>query len=544
MEKVLTSKALWQDFDPQSEPLESDVLKIEENDGITTKTVYFTGRTVEDGKTRVLAKICYNSARKSSNALLLIDNYKKPIKDEELRYWAQNGFTTMAIDFGGRSSSGISTLYPPSLDYCNGDVAQGYFYVGTSAKQTKIYEYALNCMRAVTYLLQEEKAKKISVLTVKKGSAVGIIVLGTDTRLTNGAVVFGSLSRAYAAGDLNALNALNNDKLSEQIANEEKRQIWEAGIAPQSYAMQITVPVYLVIAANSTHVSAYNSNKMYYRMNDDCRIHMIPLSIDYMTDENLQSVVNFFKGKNPPKNIEIEQITTEQGDNFLKVNSPLPTSKLEVWYSRTPERRCRNWVQAKLKNTPDGCIAELDAYAPKCKMIAYAIAKGAVDISTTFCDVEINNPSFVKSPNRSVFIGEKVGHMIPFVAGSAYHGSEQQVEFAKGYLDIVGAKGTSLASFALNDPCVNRPEIFTISFDVCCSVAQPLSVRIVSDFRSNHEVYQQTVQLLGDGKWQRITLDGVGFKKVGGRQIDDQEDVKMLHFEARSEFIINNVFIV
>ena len=537
MEKVLTSKALWQNFDPQNEPLETNVLKTEEKDGITVKTVYFTGRTVEDGKTRVLAKVCYKTDKKSPNAVILIDNYKKPINEEELRCWADRGLTSIAIDFAGRSSTGVSTLYPSSLDYCNADVAPGYFYIGANARESKIYEYALNCMRAITYLLEEEQVEKVSVITVKKGSAVGILVLGTDTRVTNGTVVFGSLSRAYAVPQ-------NNGNLAEQVAYEEKRQMWEAGIAPQSYAMQTQIPVYLIIGANSTHVSAFTSNKMYYRMNDDFRMFMMPLSIDYMSDDDLTSIVNFCKGKIPPKNIEIEQFATENGDNFVKVNSSLPISQLEVWYSRTPERRCRNWVRAELKKTDDGYIAELDAYAPQCKMIAYAIAKGDVNISTTFCEFDVNKPSRVRYPNRSVFTGNGVGYMIPFVRGKGFHGQKYQVEYAKGYLDIVGAKGTSLASFALNDPCVDRPEIFTLSFDVCCNTPQQLCVRIVSDFRSDTEVYQQTVQLFGDGKWQRITLDGVGFKKVDGKQIDDQEDVKLLHFKAENDFLINNVFIV
>lgn len=546
MEKVLTSKALWQDFDPQSEPLETNVLKTEEKDGIVMKTVYFTGRTVEDGKSRVLAKVCHKAGKKSKNAVLLIDNYKHSIDEEELKCWANNGFTTLAIDFVGRSTKGACTLYPSSLDYCNSDVAHGYFHIVSDAKHTKIYEYALNCMRAVTYLLEEEKAEKVSVITVRKGAAVGIIVLATDQRVTNGTVVFGSLYRDYYSREQDAetLKELDEKELAEHIAFEERRQIWEAGIAPQSYAIQTKVPVYLMIAANSPHVSSLNSNKMYYRLNDDSRMLMLPLTIDCMSDAYLKSIVNWCKGESPEENTELEQITTEKGDNFLKVTSPLPVSKLEVWYSRSPDSSCRNWVKADLKNTENGYVAELDAYSPQCKMVAFVVTMGSVNISTALYEFEIKKPSIVKIPNRVVFSGEGIGHLIPYVTDTGFHAQKNQLEYCKGYLNIRGAKGKCLATFALNDPGVRRKDIFTVSFDICCDTPQILRVHVVSDFGRENEEYSQSVQLTGDGKWQHVTLDGTEFKEEDGKLMSDYETVEMLYFKADSEFIINNIFIV
>ena len=66
----------------------------------------------------------------------------------------------MAIDFAGRCPKGCFTLYPFSLDYCNADKAKSYFDVGETAKESKIYEYAVGCMRAVTCLLTQEKGQK------------------------------------------------------------------------------------------------------------------------------------------------------------------------------------------------------------------------------------------------------------------------------------------------------------------------------------------------------------------------------------------------
>lgn len=549
METVLTSTALWKDFDPQAEPLEVNELKTEEKDGVITKTVYFTGRTVSDGKTRVLAKVCSKLGKGPRPAILLVDNYKKPIDGEELAFWAKNGFVAMAIDFAGRSSKGISTLYPSSLDYCNGDVAKSYFYVGTDTKQNKIYEYALNCMRAITYLLQEEKAKTVSVITVKKGVAVGIVVLGTDKRITNGAVIFGSLYREYPEYEGNTdatVGEMDEDELQKRLAYEQKKQMWTASIAPQSYASNTTVPVYLIVSASSPYVSSYNSNKMYCRMNENSRMLFLPLSLDYMSDTVVQNVVRWCKGTTTPEEAELSQVTLK-GDNYIKVKTTLPHSKIDLWYSRNSGSRCRNWIKAPLKKVDDGFVAELDIYGPKSRVVAFAYIKSAVDITTPLCKAEIVSPSKVKIPTRSIFTcNNNCGgnNLIPLAKGDDWHGKRLNIVCTKGYLDICGAKSRSLATLALNDPSMRRHEIFTVSFDVSCNAPQILKVCAMSGFGTTNTEYYQSVQLAGDGKWQRITVEGANFHSDDGRIMPEDTVVELLSFVADDEFLINNIFLV
>lgn len=546
METVLTSAALWQDFDPAAEPLDVNVLKTEEFDGIAMKTLYFTGRTVDDGKTRVLAKVAYKSGKSAKPAVLIIDNYKKPVDAEELKFWATNGFVAMAIDFAGRCTKGPSTLYPSSLDYCNCDAAQSYFFVGNSVKNTKIYEYALNCMRAITYLLQEENAKTVSVITVKKGVGVGVIVLGTDKRITNGAVVFGSLYRdfpPYQETDTVLPDEMSEEALQKRLDYEQKSQIWTTGIAPQSYAMQIKVPVYLIVSANSPYVSSEHSNKMYYRLNDDSRMLLLPLAMDYLSDEYAQSLVKWCKGTTVEENVEVVPYADSNGDNFVKVVTTLPHSKIDLWYSRTVGK-CRNWVKAPLKKAEDGFVAELDVYQQESNVVAFAFVRGAVPITTALCEVEVKNPGNVQIPTRSLCTCNGDGNLVSVARGSNWHCKKHAVEYCKGYLDIYGAKSTGLATFAVNDPAVRHNDSLAISFDVCCDVSQTLKAFVMTDFGGENVEYTQEVHLVGDGKWQRVTLDGAKFHSADGRQMPEDVNVEMFAVVADEEFLINNIFLV
>ena len=84
MEKILNATELWKDFDPAAEPLDVNVITQTERDGVTVKSFYFTGREVSDGKTRVYAKVCRPADKSPRRALLLVEDYTRPIDEQEL----------------------------------------------------------------------------------------------------------------------------------------------------------------------------------------------------------------------------------------------------------------------------------------------------------------------------------------------------------------------------------------------------------------------------------------------------------------------------
>lgn len=543
MEKVLTSTVLWQDFDAEKENLDVNILNVAEDEYVT-KSVYFTGRKVSDGETRVFAETCGKLGKNPKQAVLLIDDYSKRIDEEELRFWADNGFLAMSVDFAGRREKGGYTIYPESLGYCNADNAGDYFLFGETVRESKIYEYALNCMRAVTYLLKEAKVKSVSVVTVKKGARVGVIVLGTDSRVTNGTVIFNSLYAEYPPYRPNKKSKDGEGSLEERLAYEDRSQSWTTGLAPQTYAMQIKVPVYFILSANSPYVDLVSANKMFYRLNDSCRILMLPMVLDYIPDEYAQGIVKWCKNAIVSEDISLRKYSDASGDNYVKLNTKLPVSKLKLWYSRNVNGRARNWVSAPLKKTEDGYLAELDVYCEESSVLAFAFASGSVNYTTPLCEIKISNPRKVKITTRSIYVGTCESNLVPLVRKDVWHGKNNTVEFIASYLNIKGAKSTGLATFAINDPSVRRNENFTVSFDICCSVKQDLTVFAMSDFGFENVVYKSVVRLIGDGKWQRITVEEFKFKMDDGRQMSEDAQVQMLAFAADDEFVINNVFLV
>ena len=102
--EILTTQALWENYNPAEEPLEANVFKTVEKDGLVTKQLYFTGRTVNnDVKTRVYAVVCHKNTHSVKQGVLLIGDYRKPINLGDLEELAKQGFVAMAIDFAGRN---------------------------------------------------------------------------------------------------------------------------------------------------------------------------------------------------------------------------------------------------------------------------------------------------------------------------------------------------------------------------------------------------------------------------------------------------------
>ena len=152
MDNVLNSHTLWEGFDPSAEQLDVVVLSQTKTDNnVVIKSVYFTGRALQNGmKSRVYAQICYKATCKSKPAVLVVSNYSHPIDIDALTDIASRGMVAMSIDLAGRREQGLHTLYPEQLDYCNEDVAHSIFEITNTPRETKLFEYALNCRRAIT----------------------------------------------------------------------------------------------------------------------------------------------------------------------------------------------------------------------------------------------------------------------------------------------------------------------------------------------------------------------------------------------------------
>lgn len=549
MENLLTATEIWKDFDA-NEPLEESVVKTSVTDGIVTADVYFTGRTFGEKKSRVYAQLCYPDNNASKSAILVINDSRRPIDHEDLVYWASYGFCAMAIDYRGETDMGRYTLYPEEVSYANASRHVDDYFVDNGVKKTKWYEYALNSMRAVTYLKTLPFVKDISVLTVGRGSRVGLIVLAMDKRLKKGSVVFGNLYEQYKRGqfytDFGVVEALiesdTKEEMEEVLQEDTLHKIWEIGLAPQSYVQLIDVPMYVVSGGNSKTVDVVNLSSTYYRTNDESRLLIIPKVLDYMTETSTLNIVRWFEDKTVDDDLQLELLDSDT--LTVKVNTSFPAQDIRVWYCRDASLRGKNWVKAPLNVAEDGTItAQLDVYSTGKTVLALAYMYNSeiVDISSALLKIPVTDKYKLKTPSKLIFDGTMTcSKLISIGNGKHWHSNENRLMRAEGYLGIVGVEGKRMLTFAVNDDFVQYNNCDSISLDVCTETAGQMTILAVADGKG----YKRVVELNGDGKWQKVTAEYSSFTDDNGDEMPAEHRPESIAFLCENKIVVNNIVLI
>lgn len=541
--ELLTTKTLWYGFDPSAEPLDVTIARVEKEDKLTFKKIYFTGRTFASGRqTRICAHICQPN-KKATKAVLLISPSGRENIYQEIRDIAEKGFVAMAVDIDGRTETSCGTMYPEEVSYCNAIENKDVFYFGENVRESKLYEQALSCMRAITYLVEEMKVATVSVLTLGHCSSVGIIVCAQDKRVTNGALLFGDLNIDYPEKDFIVDGKAS---LQDQFAHDDKSQAWTMGLAPQSYIIKISVPVFVVNSANSHLSDVADVSKSFYRLNDQSRLLIVPDMLDCLDSRYIKSVIAWCKGTNVSKDYDLSYFV-QDGNYFAKLKTSARLQDVAVWYCTDADAPAKHWVQAELAQGEDGYIGKLDLYQENCNVIAFAEIKDKITTSSTLLEIPVKNAQNVKMANSIVFTGEGNYKLVNITERKAWTFTNSEYKRQKGYLDIVGAKGSCLATFALTDASVKKNFSFAVTFDICANQPGHLTVAVVCNYGTTNDVYIAKVEIHAVGKWQRVTVDAsqlLSNSSERSKPMPADKVPEVLVLKSDQTFLVNNIILV
>ena len=143
-----------------------------------------------------------------------------------------------------------------------------------------------------------------------------------------------------------------------------------------------------------------------------------------------------------------------------------------------------------------------------------------------------------------IFAGEEDFRFVPVnMVSDIWHGNEIELYKCKGYMGITGQKGSCFATFALSDSS-NVSSGGVLAFDICCDVKQNLTIVAIVNLGEQNQSYLAHVNLLGNGRWQRVILDSNDFHSQEKRTITIGNKVDMVIFSANEKFIINNISLV
>ncbi len=551
--EILTPAALWKDYDPEAEPLETNVVKEEEENGILFKQVYFTGEFFGTGKSRVFAVTARKVGTEKLPGIVFVTGPERSVDYDRLRFWAICGYAAICVDNYGEGGAKLFTQYPPEIDYANFCRAGRHLTnADTSVKESSWFQWAKNIRRALTFFAAEDYVdeQNVGIVSIFNGSFLLSQVLAFDSRLKAGAALYSAcciereeLDLVEETEDLNVLN--------ERIRCAEERERWLLGVSPQSYVMYFKVPLYVALTTNAV-VNRFDQAVKVLGKSEKVRFYIEPRVAAPDARKQMPNVKwwmdCWLKGKKPVYDAPKAEWSVENGNLYFNVTLPENCKKGEVYYARETENlSCRNWEEAPFTKTETGWRAKLAVANPEKPVYA-------------FCNAEFEN-GIVISGDYSSVVPAKLGEVKKLIPTKLLYNSseglkdftsadptscemdltvEKPLRISDGPFGVKGVTGKKIGTFQLNDEKYLTQEDTLLMADVYSSTAQKLIVLAQIDRGAiEQKLFTATVDLLGGQMWQKVILSPADFKD-GSKTLKDWK-VNLLSFQADEEFSLNNL---
>lgn len=254
-----TVEALWSDFDPRKEPLDVQIVREWDEDGIHFRYVTFRIGTLKGKTARIAAFYAFPKDGKKLPALLHMHGGGQRAFLHEVTFYAKRGYPCLSVNWGGREMENAKPD-DPNTDWGVVDPTQqnvpGYFnlmpgekYLDPveSPRNNNWYLLTLGCRRGLTFLEQQAEVdpEKLGVYGHSMGGNLTVYVAGTDSRVKAAAPSVGG--QGYRTDPWPLL-----PEQRKQTSNGDLG-LFKSTIGFESYAPQIKAPLLWLGATNDFH---------------------------------------------------------------------------------------------------------------------------------------------------------------------------------------------------------------------------------------------------------------------------------------------------
>lgn len=558
---------LWQDFESDL-PLMDSILDEQPFGSGYIRNVRFYGRKTEKGRVLIYGVYALNknvTKKQSCGTILLIQDLRDSINYELINYYFKQGYNVLMVDYAGKSDNDNYTVYPEDISYANlsacQDTINKLFY---SAKETCWYEWVAVMKYALSYLKNQPGVYKIGVVGIKDGSNIGWMLCGTSDIPDCFVSLFGAGWRAY--------RGKFKYSSDDDIAMDEERIRFLAGLEVQAYAQGVTCPVLYQTATNSPDFDIDRSVDTLVRVHVDKKIDedngvyncYAPRLRDVL-DKSCMRNVDLFLAKfllGYKVSIPFEPALT------LTVNNNKVNAKVDINFSDTKrtKRTCVYVTESSINPAYRdwNLMAEHKSSVETEKSFSYTI-KGNSDFILAFALVEYKNgvtvcskiqykkiTEVVNRDNKLVYSAKdklssfSVFNVAKYSTAGLYFNDEDYVLTVQGPNEISGVTSKyGLISYKVNPKYLRLGENSLIKMDVYSEVDTMLNLVLMMVDSSGIETdYCVKILINGASVWQNIMVKGTDFKSAVGRTIKDFSLISAFRIEAETICVINNILMI
>jgi dienelactone hydrolase len=240
---IETVEALWAGFDPRREPLDVEILKEWDEDGVHLEMLYFTGEVFEGEKTRIFAYYGRPTIVDGKiPAVLHVHGGGQTAVLDWPRFWAKRGYACLSFDFCGAANK--------REHYTRwGKVPADMMKIGSGIQMTPTprhnpwFHWMLASRRGLTFLESrpEVDKEKLGVFGISVGGTLTWGIAALDERVKAAAPIYGCGWEFYPYPP----------DVAAPVSNDLK--LWRTFIAPEAMASRVKCPILLLSATNDGH---------------------------------------------------------------------------------------------------------------------------------------------------------------------------------------------------------------------------------------------------------------------------------------------------
>ncbi len=520
--------ALWQAYDPRLEPLDVEVVKQWETDGVVTRYVTFTVGTFKGSKSRIAAYYSFPKDQKNCPAFVWSHGGGQRAERSRGIYFAQQGYATVDINWLGRP---LEKEISVNTDWGNVDPTQGpQFYPGALRKGWKTnlqpdafsidsvvsprnanwFLLAVAARRAITFLEQQNEvaADKIGFSGFSMGGMITALT-APDVRLKAVAPFVGGTGFKYVD-----FPGIEGSSLRVHFRDLE---LYKDTIDASGYWPHVKCPVMFISSTNDFHSTferIYQSMDLLphdqWRVSSNVHQNHGPgpeqwVMLNLWFDQHLKGIQQDIPNT-PPSTL------TVVGDRAVFRVYPEGVDRLvdtEIYYSYDPNSRTRFWHRA-LAESVDGAWSVDLAVESKLPLYVFALCRYRLDGSRRLQRDETT--TFTINSREHVLVPETVN-----LVSMKHLQKDDEVfeDFEHGIMDWSSRNGRSIKTYKFQSPKLNRSNEKRLALTVDPK-GKSLTLRLTTNSQFLNRDRRQ-----GDFSFE-TKVEGTGLQKI----LIDREDFK------------------
>ena len=556
---LMSPEEVWSNITIKSDNFAETISKEYELEHGFYKEIFFNGVKTSTGVTRIFSILAYPKKNEKAPVVLVCNDQKDGIDKSYIDYFLKMGFGVFICDTNGKSSNGKYTFYPDEIEYANLALADTHLYQSENdPRDTSAFQWTLVNRYGLAFLktCNEVDGNNVACVGIRGGSTVAWHLSAVEPDLACAVTLF------YAGWNEYGKNYKYSVESGIENLNTE-RASYIAGIAPQSYAPYLKVPMLYLTASNDKLCNLDRAFDSMARINGAITSGVLVSpnminKIGYKGTKDLRIWLNSHLGNLGRPFPEKPIIKLENFDGKLlchcDIDTPQEVNNCKLYFSEgTVIPSARSWQERELTLGGDAFVGTLDIGDSNETLFAFCNVefKNGFTVSSNYLAIEPSELGITKKLVKENLIYNGFMEVDAFTAvtdldkydADSTFSSKPLVYMNEAHDGISGITSRlNLSTFKLNNKRFSGEVGDILVMDINSPLPQTLKVVVLCNIdEENEAIYTAELHAFGGDLWQNFRLELNDFKDDSKVSLTSWSFITMIMFKNDEPFVLNNL---